>query len=213
MFSALPNRLVAGVVFAGLAAGGLHAQDIAGDWQGTLQAGTQQLRIILHIGKDSNGGWNGKVYSIDQGPDAIPISSMKLDAANLKFEVDAVGGKYEGKVSPDGQSIDGTWMQGQRLPLEFRRTSKATEWEKDASPHHVQFVTVDGNVKLEVLDWGGTGRPAVLLAGVGKHGARVRQVCAKTYSGLSRVRDYAAWIWGVERSGAGRDKLFGGSAG
>lgn len=38
---------------------------------------------------------------------------------------------------------------------------------KDASPHTVRFVTVDHNVKLEVLDWGGTGRPLVLLAGLG----------------------------------------------
>lgn len=30
-----------------------------------------------------------------------------------------------------------------------------------------QFVTVEENVKLEVLDWGGTGRPLVLLAGLG----------------------------------------------
>src|ERR1700733_6578823 len=37
----------------------------------------------------------------------------------------------------------------------------------DPSPHTVQFVTVDTNVKLEVLDWGGVGRPVVLLAGGG----------------------------------------------
>jgi non-heme chloroperoxidase len=37
----------------------------------------------------------------------------------------------------------------------------------DPSPHSVQFVTVDENVKLEVLDWGGSGRPLVLLAGLG----------------------------------------------
>ena len=37
----------------------------------------------------------------------------------------------------------------------------------DSSPHTVQFVTVDENVKLEVLDWGGAGRPLVLLAGLG----------------------------------------------
>ncbi len=40
------------------------------------------------------------------------------------------------------------------------------EWH-DPSPHTVQFVTVDTNVKLEVLDWGGAGRPLVLLAGGG----------------------------------------------
>ncbi len=37
----------------------------------------------------------------------------------------------------------------------------------DPSPHTVQFVAVDDNVKLEVLDWGGSGRPLVLLTGLG----------------------------------------------
>ena len=38
---------------------------------------------------------------------------------------------------------------------------------KDPSPHVVQFLTVEKNVPLEVLDWGGSGRPIVLLAGGG----------------------------------------------
>lgn len=38
---------------------------------------------------------------------------------------------------------------------------------RDPSPHRVQFVTVDENVRLEVLDWGRSGRPVVLLAGGG----------------------------------------------
>jgi pimeloyl-ACP methyl ester carboxylesterase len=31
----------------------------------------------------------------------------------------------------------------------------------------VQLVTVDKDIRLEVLDWGGSGRPVVLLAGLG----------------------------------------------
>ena len=38
---------------------------------------------------------------------------------------------------------------------------------RDPSPHRVQFVDVDENVRLEVLDWGGAGRPIVLLSGLG----------------------------------------------
>jgi non-heme chloroperoxidase len=38
---------------------------------------------------------------------------------------------------------------------------------KDPSPHVTRFVPVDKNVRLEVLDWGGSGRPLVLLAGGG----------------------------------------------
>jgi alpha-beta hydrolase superfamily lysophospholipase len=38
---------------------------------------------------------------------------------------------------------------------------------KDPSPHTTRFITVDKDVRLEVLDWGGSGRPIVLLAGGG----------------------------------------------
>jgi len=38
---------------------------------------------------------------------------------------------------------------------------------RDPSPHTVRFVTVEENVRLEVLDWGGSGRPVILLGGGG----------------------------------------------
>jgi len=38
---------------------------------------------------------------------------------------------------------------------------------RDPSPHRVRLVAVDNDVQLEVLDWGGAGRPMVLLAGGG----------------------------------------------
>jgi non-heme chloroperoxidase len=37
----------------------------------------------------------------------------------------------------------------------------------DTSPHKTRFVTVAPGVRLEVLDWGGTGNPMVLLTGNG----------------------------------------------
>jgi hypothetical protein len=38
---------------------------------------------------------------------------------------------------------------------------------RDLSPHITRFVTVDKTVRLEVLDWGGSGLSVVLLAGGG----------------------------------------------
>ena len=37
-----------------------------------------------------------------------------------------------------------------------------TQW-RDPSPHQVQSVTVDGATRLEVLDWGGSGRPVLFV--------------------------------------------------
>jgi non-heme chloroperoxidase len=39
--------------------------------------------------------------------------------------------------------------------------------QTDSSPHKVQMVTVEPGVQLEVLDWGGSGRPLIFLAGAG----------------------------------------------
>jgi non-heme chloroperoxidase len=46
------------------------------------------------------------------------------------------------------------------------RSQSAPAW-KDPSPHAIRFIPVDDNVRLEVLDWGGSGRAVVLLAGGG----------------------------------------------
>ena len=45
-------------------------------------------------------------------------------------------------------------------------SQQSVPW-RDPSPHSVQFVSVDKNLRLEALDWGGSSRPVVLLAGGG----------------------------------------------
>ena len=42
------KTIIAIAVFVTLAAGLAQGQDIAGDWQGTLNAGTAQLHLIVH---------------------------------------------------------------------------------------------------------------------------------------------------------------------
>ena len=39
--------------------------------------------------------------------------------------------------------------------------SQSTLW-RDPSPHTTQLVSVDKDVRLKVLDWGGSGRPVIL---------------------------------------------------
>ncbi len=154
------------IVLAALSGSALCAQDIAGTWQGTLHA-NKGFRVVLKISKSDKSGWNARMYSIDQGPEGMPVTSITLRGSTLKFSIDPIHGSYQGKVSADGNSVVGTWTQGPPLPLDFQRATKATAWPLDISPHTVQFITVDKGVKLEVLDWGGSGRPVVLLAGLG----------------------------------------------
>lgn len=47
-------------------------------------------------------------------------------------------------------------------------SAQPDEW-RDPSPHTARLVTVDDNVQLEVLDWGGTGPALLLLSGLGSN--------------------------------------------
>ncbi len=146
----------------------LYAQDLTGHWQGTLQTGNQSLRLIVKFTRD-DGGWTGTMYSIDQGSDwgaGAAITSIMRQGAEVRFVVASTRGTYEGTLTSDGSSIDGTWTQRQPLPLVLRRTTPDTAW-KDPTTHAIQFVSVDKNVRLEVLDFGGSGAPLVFLAGMG----------------------------------------------
>ena len=62
-----------------------QSQDIAGDWQGLLNAGTTQLHIILHITKDNDGNLKATMDSVDQRAFGLPVSSVSLKNSKLKF--------------------------------------------------------------------------------------------------------------------------------
>ncbi len=98
--------------FTTLFATSSRAQDLAGNWQGTLHAGTKDLRIIMALSKGDKDGYSGKMYSIDQTPQPFNTSTIKSEAGTVKFSVDLIGGSYEGKLSPDNKTIAGTWTQG-----------------------------------------------------------------------------------------------------
>jgi uncharacterized protein len=115
-----------------------HAQNIVGDWQGTLKADEAELRLVLHITKNADGNLNATMDSVDQGANGIPVSSVSLKDSKLNLTVDAVKGTYEGTVNTDATAISGTWSQGQPLPLDFHRTTAPVKTEhKTAKPSDI----------------------------------------------------------------------------
>ena len=185
------------LALATLTASLVCAQDISGDWQGTLKAGAQELRLILQVAKSDNGEWRATMLSIDQGRDrgaGMPSTSFSLDGSTIRFAIGAIGASYDGKLSAGGASISGTWTQGRPLPLEFTRATKETAWV-DPSPHRAQFITVENNVKLEVLDWGGSGRSLVLLPGLGN--------TAHVFDSFAPKLSATYHVYGITRRGFG----------
>jgi uncharacterized protein len=133
-----------------------RAQDIAGDWQGTLNTGMGELRLVLHVIKAADGSLSATLDSVDQGANGIPVKSATLKDSKLNLDVTAVHGTYEGTVAPDAKAISGTWNQGQALPLEFKRATAPIKAEhKPAKPSDIDGTwlgTLDtGAMKLRVV--------------------------------------------------------------
>lgn len=64
-------------------------------------------------------------------------------------------------------ALFGSLLSAQQTALKPAKTASETAKAVDKSPHQVFMIPVDTNVKLEVLDWGGVGRPLVLIPGIG----------------------------------------------
>ena len=66
---------------------------------------------------------------------------------------------------------------------------------RDPSKHEVKFITVDEDVQLEVLDWGGAGRALVLLAGSGN--------TAHVFDDFAAKLSDCCHVYGITRRGFG----------
>ncbi len=125
--------------------------DLVGVWQGTLHIpqANRDLRIEIKVSKADAAGYKTAFYSIDQGGQPIAGTKTTLENGNVTFGVDAIGGKYEGKMSADGKTINGTWTQGPNpLALNLERTTPEAAWP---IPEPVKPMAADANPGFDVV--------------------------------------------------------------
>ena len=72
------------------------AQEAIGDWQGTLDAGGQKLRLVFHVAQGPDGKLTGTIDSLDQGAFGIPLGDVVLESDRLTIAVPPVSGSYAG---------------------------------------------------------------------------------------------------------------------
>jgi pimeloyl-ACP methyl ester carboxylesterase len=158
------NRITIGCIVASI----LLAQsgpDVNGKWLGTLEAGSQKLRLALDI---ENG--QGAMISLDQGAARLPIKKLDVSGASVKIDVGIA--TYDGTLS--GQQISGTFHQsGMNFPLVLKRVDKIEEPRRPQNPQRpfpyaeeeVTFKGGEGVALAGTMTYPKTGAPfaAVLL--------------------------------------------------
>lgn len=173
------------LLISSFSASTLRAQDVVGQWQGTVQT-SHPLRVVLKVAKTA-GQLRAYLISIDQSPEYIPVTNFSASQGEVKFSVAMVQGTYQGKVSADGTEINGSWTQGAALTLDLHRTAPESSWLAKST---IRSIKVAPDVSLEVIDWGGSGPATCVSIGIGKHCPHFRQLCAKVCSRISRLWDH-----------------------
>lgn len=178
----------------------LVAQNYLGTWQGTLHSGDSNLRIVIEIVQPSGAPAPlAHLYSPDQTDEGMHADTLSLNGNQLHLTLTAIGLSYDATLSPDGQTLDGTLTQGEPSKLKLIRTTGAALWI-DPKIHGVsRLVSVAPGVRLEVVDWGGTGRALVLLSGLGN--------TAHIYDSFAQKLTPRFHVVGITRRGFGDSSI------
>jgi len=157
----------------------LQGQDsMVGDWNGTLDAGTMRLRLVLHI-EQGESGYTATMDSPDQGAHGIAASDVTVSGDSVNVAFSQLGARYAGEISGDGSALTGTFSQaGQTFSLVLERggmeEARRPQNPEPPFPYEVEEVTFPGGVAgvelagtLTVPSEGGPHPAAILVTGSG----------------------------------------------
>ncbi len=95
-----------------------NEDSIVKSWEGKLNTGAAELRLVLHITKIDEGKLSSAMDSPDQNVKGIPGDSTTFDGKNISINFPSIMGSFYGTVDEQFKTITGTWKQGgMSLPL------------------------------------------------------------------------------------------------
>lgn len=109
------------------------AQDISGYWQGHLHISkSDSLTVGIYVEQDDS--LRIELDSPDQYAIGMAATQVSFADSVLKWKEPSVNATYSGKLSADGQSLEGTFTQGGKLPLILRRGHERTIIRRPQTP-------------------------------------------------------------------------------
>ena len=148
----MKKLLLCFAVFAACSGGAAQAQDLTGTWQGALQAGGRELRLVFKIANDA-GVPKAVLYSIDQGGQAMAASAVAVQGTTVRISIAALGATFEGKLDAGAGTLTGTFTQaGAPAPmsLNLKRAIGDAAWTIPEPPAQLKPMAADAVPAFEV---------------------------------------------------------------
>lgn len=108
-----------------------------GLWLGVLKVGVIDLRLAFQVEADKadKDKLTAKLFSIDQTDQAIPVKTATFADGKLTLDLPDIKAKFEGKLSDNGDTIDGKFEQGgAAFALKLERIEKMPTMNRPQTP-------------------------------------------------------------------------------
>ncbi|MFA7418539.1 MAG: alpha/beta fold hydrolase [Melioribacteraceae bacterium] len=126
-------------------------------WEGKLDFGAVQLRLVLKIHQKADKSYHIDLESPDQGASNIPATYTFVTDDSIKFEVKNIDASFKGSFIKDSLKIKGTFVQrGMSLPLELKKVDKVAQVKRPQTPkkpypyneEEITFENKEANITL-----------------------------------------------------------------
>jgi pimeloyl-ACP methyl ester carboxylesterase len=131
--------------------------EIEGIWKGTLKFSGMELQVVFTISRSSDDTLAATYDVPEQNVAGAPVDKIALDNGTVRLEIIPIEGVFEGKLSEEGDRIDGQWMQGgMTLPLVLERAQEKPRIKRPQEPREpfpykleeVVFQNTDASIRL-----------------------------------------------------------------
>lgn len=108
---------------------------VAGHWEGAIKLPNGALNFSVDFTAAADGKLSATITIPQQGAKDLPLADVGLNNGEVTFAIVGVPGdpKFRGKLSADGQKIEGTFSQGgANLPCTMERKADPVALAKEA---------------------------------------------------------------------------------
>ena len=105
------------------------AETLTGIWEGILDVGAIELRIVVNLEHHDVGSLSGYMISPDQSSAEIPVTRVDLlDGDKVRIAVGSASISFEMALSDDGNQLSGSFIQGRgKFDISLDKKEKISE--------------------------------------------------------------------------------------
>lgn len=201
------NKIIFFILAFGFAST-VKAQDVTGDWYGSIKISGAQFRLVFHINKLGD-TYSTTLDSPDQAVKGLSTDKTTFTENAIKIEASKIGIMYKGTYKPDSNIINGFFVQGTiNLPLVFSRKQPENTigvvkrvQEPTTFPYKredVAFInTQAGNILAGTLTLPSTGKVTKIVVLISGSGAQDRNEALQD----ANHRPFLIWSDWLTRNG------------